>query len=98
MDKAKINELKAIASVAEKSYNTEQARLVDAGFKSAQRYILLKVLKAEADATAAVYRKFANSQIMRELDKMIAEDRPAREAAARARSPWKQAKFDAAKA
>ncbi len=98
MNTTKINELKQVAEAAQAAYTTEQARLVAAGFKSQERYGLLKAAKAAADQAHAAYAKFAKGQISRELDKIIAADLPARQAAARARSPWKQAKFDAANA
>ncbi len=96
MNHTKINELKQAAEAAHAAYTTEQARLVEAGFKSAERYAMLKDLKAASDAAHAAYAKYAKGQINRELVRIIEADRPAREAGARARSAWKQAKFDAA--
>ena len=96
MNQAKINELKAIAAEAGKKYDDEKARLSAIGLKSKERYELLKPLKAAADQAHAEYAKFAKGQIAKELDKIIATDLPNRQAAARARSPWKQAKYDAA--
>jgi len=96
MNTTKIEALKATAEVASAAYEAEKARLTAAGFKSAERYVMLKVLKAAEDAACKVYRDFANGQIKLELNKIIAAGAPARAAAARARSPWKQAKFDAA--
>lgn len=97
MNQAKIDALKQVSEIAHAALNAEKDRLTAAGFKSQERYTMLKDLKASADKAHAEYSKFAKSQISRELDKIIAADRPAREAAARARSPWKQAKYDAAK-
>ncbi len=98
MNQEKINVLKRAAEVAHAALNAEQARLVDAGFKSQERYTMLKDLKSSADAAHSVYAKFAKGQISRALDDIIEADRPAREAGARGRSAWKQAKFDAANA
>lgn len=96
MNSAKIEALKEVAAAANAAYTTEQARLVAAGVKSNDRYLLLKPLKAAADAAHAAYSKSAKGQINRTLVAIIEADRPAREAGARARSAWKQAKFDAA--
>ena len=95
MNTTKIAALKQVAEQAQAAYTTEQARLVEAGLKSAQRYELLKPLKAAADAAHAELKKYAHGQINRSLVAIIEADRPAREAAARARSPWKAAKFAA---
>jgi hypothetical protein len=95
MNTTKIEALKQAAEQAQAAYTTEQARLVEAGLKSAQRYELLKPLKAAADAAHAEYAKYAKGQINRALTAIIEADRPAREAAARARSLWKAAKFAA---
>ena len=98
MNAAKIEALKQVAATAHNAYETEQARLVTLGLKSNERYAALKSLKAVADTTHAEYSKFTKGQISRELCAIIASGKPARDAAARARSPWKQAKFDAAQA
>lgn len=98
MNQAKINELKAASEVAHAVLNDEQARLVAAGYKSAERYQMLKTLKAAADAAHAAYAKYAKGQINRELTKIIAAAKPANDAAARSRSAWKQAKYDATQA
>lgn len=95
MNTSKIDALKLISEKAHAALNSEQSRLVDAGFKSAQRYIMLKEFKADADKAHAEYSAFAKGQIKGELNKIIAADRPARAASARSRSAWKQAKFDA---
>ena len=97
MNQAQIDTLKQVSEAAHAAYESEKARLTEAGFKSQERYTMLKDLKAAADKAHAEYSKFTKGQISRELDKIIAADSPIREAAARARSPWKQAKFDAAK-
>lgn len=96
MNTIKINELKQVAQTASQAYESEKARLTAAGFKSAERYVMLKDLKAVEDAACSALRKFSTNEIKKELNKIIREDAPARAAAARARSPWKQAKFDAA--
>lgn len=96
MNEAKINELKVIATEADKAHEDEKARLTSLGLKSQTRYELLKQLKAASDKAHAEYSKFAKNQIAKELDKIIANDLPNRQAAARARSPWKQAKYEAA--
>ena len=96
MNIAKIEALKQIAAVAENAYTTEQTRLVALGLKSNERYAALKGLKAATNIAHAEYSKFAKGQINRELCAIIAFTKPAHDAAARARSPWKQAKFDAA--
>lgn len=97
MNKEQIEGLKAVSEAAHSAYNAEKDRLTAAGFKSAERYALLKPLKAVADAAHASYSKAAVARIKRELDKIIAQDRPNQEAEARARSAWKQAKYDASK-
>jgi len=96
MNTAKIQALKQAAAAAQIVYSAEQGRLTELGFKSQARYAALKPLRAVADAAHTAYAKFANNEIKTELDIIIEADRPAREAAARARSPWKQAKFNAA--
>lgn len=96
MNQAKINTLKAAAEAAHAAYTAESERLTAAGFKSGERYNLLKPLKAAADAAHAEYAKYAKGQIGKALDAIIRADQPARAAAARARSPWKAAKFAAA--
>ncbi|OGO33086.1 MAG: hypothetical protein A2Z03_02140 [Chloroflexi bacterium RBG_16_56_8] len=96
MNTAKIAELKKIAEQAGAAHEAEKNRLAAQGLKSQVRYELLKPLKASADAAHAEYAKFAKGQISKELNKIIAADLPNRQAAARARSPWKQAKYDAA--
>lgn len=95
MNTTKIAALKQAAEQAQAAYTTEQARLVEASLKSAQRYELLKPLKAAADAAHAEYAKYAKGQINRSLTAIIEADKPARQEAARARSPWKAAKFAA---
>lgn len=90
---AKIEALKQVAAVAQAAFEAEKDRLTALGFKSKERYEALKGLKADLDAKHAAYVKFAKGEIRTELDKIIEADRPAREAAARARSPWKQAKY-----
>lgn len=96
MNQAKIDQLKQAAKKANDAYSCEKARLVALGMKSQERYTLLKELKAVADSAHAEYVKYTHGQIKGELDKIIAADLPARQAAARARSAWKQAKFEAA--
>lgn len=95
MNDAKIANLKAAAEAAINAHNDEKARLASLGLKSQERYELLKSLKVTADAAHAKYVKFAHGQIKSELNKIIAADLPNRQAAARSRSAWKQAKFDA---
>jgi hypothetical protein len=98
MNQAQIDTLKQVAAQANEAYTTEQARLVEAGLKSQARYELLKPLKAAADKAHAEYSVYAKGEIRKELNKIIREDAPIRAAAARARSPWKMAKYQAAKA
>ena len=93
MNRTKIEELKAVADAAAAAHDAEQSRLVAAGLKSAERYKLLKPLQTARDDAHAVYAKYAKGQINRELVKIINADRPIKEAAARARSAWKMAKF-----
>ena len=97
MNQAQINILKQVAAEANAAYNIKKDELTAAGVKSQDRYTMLKDLKAAADKAHAEYSKYARGQINRDLVKIIEADRPNREAAARARSAWKQAKFDAAK-
>ena len=96
MNQAKIDSIKATSAAAHAVLNAEQARLVEAGLKSKERYELLKPLKASADAAHAEYSKYSIGQIKGELNKIIAAGAPARAAASRSRSAWKQAKFDTA--
>ena len=98
MNTTKIAALKQLLDTAASAHDSERDRLAALGLKSGERYLLLKPLKAAVDAANAAYVKFTHGQISGELDAIIEADRPAREAAARARSPWKQAKFDAANA
>lgn len=98
MNNAKIADLKQVLDAAVAVHDTERERLAAAGLKSGERYLWLKPLKAAVDAANRAYVDYAHRQIRSELDQIIAEDRPAREAAARGRSPWKQAKFDARRA
>jgi hypothetical protein len=95
MNQAQIATLKQAAAQANEAYTTEQARLVEAGLKSKARYELLKPLKAAADSTAATWAAAVKGKIRKELNKIIREDAPIRAAAARARSPWKMAKYQA---
>lgn len=95
MNQAKISELKKAAAKAFAAHEAEKARLIAAGIKSNARYELLKDLKSASDAAHAESLKFSTGQIKKELNRIIAEDIPARQAAARARSPWKQAKYEA---
>lgn len=97
MNHAKIESLKAASEAASKAHEDEKGRLAGLGLKSQERYELLKPLKAAANAAHSEYAKFTNGQIKAELNKIIAADLPNRQAAARSRSAWKQAKFDASK-
>jgi len=94
MNCTKIEELKSIAAAAAAAHDAEQSKLVAMGLKSAERYKLLKPLQTARDETHAVYAKYAKGQINMELVKIIKADRPAKEAAARARSAWKMAKHN----
>lgn len=96
MNTTKIAALRQTLDGAVAAHDAERDRLAALGLNSKARYELLKPLKAAVDSANSDLNKFAKSQINRELDKIIEANRPAREAAARARSPWKQAKFDAA--
>ena len=98
MNRPKISELKQSAEAAQAAYTAEQSRLVAYGLRSQERYAALQPLKAAADAAHAAYVKVAHAEIKGELNKIIREDAPARAAAARARSPWKQAKHAARRA
>ena len=80
MNQAKINELKQASEVAHTAYDAEKARLTAAGFKSQERYTMLKDLKAAADKAHAEYSKFAKGQISKELDKIISAQTPAQRA------------------
>ena len=92
------NELKAIAETAAKAHDDENARLVALGLNSKARYPLLKDLREAKNAAWSAYVTGAHRYVRKELDKMIAADRPARKAAELARSPWKSAKAAAAAA
>lgn len=98
MTTSKIAALKQTAEADQAALVAETARLTTLGMKSADRYQALKSLKAVADASYAVYRTFATAQVYRAMDAVIATNAPARTAAARSRSSWKQAKFYAASA
>ncbi len=98
MNTVKIEALKQTAEQAQAAYTIERARLIEAGYKSQDRYTMLKNLKAAADVAHAEYAKFAKGQIHKELTKIIEADKPMRQAAARERSAWKMAKFNAAQA
>lgn len=80
MYQAQIDFLKQAASTAGAAYDAEKARLTVEGFKSQDRYIMLKGLKAEADKAHAEYSNFAKRQIARELDKIIAAQTPTQRA------------------
>ena len=80
MNQAKIEELKAMSEAAHLELSAEQARLTAEGFKSQQRYSMLKDLKAAANLAHAEYSKFAKGQISQELDKIIAKQTPAQRA------------------
>jgi hypothetical protein len=80
MNQAKINELKAASDAAHLALNAEQARLTAEGFKSKQRYVMLKDLKASADLAHAEYAKYTKGQISHALDKIIAVQTPAQRA------------------
>ena len=92
------NPHQAAASAACAAYNAEKDRLTALGYKSAERYVLLTDLKAAEDAACKLARDAANFFIKKELNKIIHAGAPSRAAAARARSPWKQAKFAAQQA
>ncbi len=95
MNTTKIAALKQSLDIAVAVHDAERDRLATIGLNSKARYEQLKPLKAAVDAANSAYVKFTHGQISRELDTIIEAGRPAREVAARARSPWKQAKFDA---
>lgn len=80
MNHTQIEALKQVSATAHRALNAEQDRLVAAGFKSKERYAMLKDLKAVADKAHAEYSKFAKGQISRELDKIIAAQTPAQRA------------------
>lgn len=98
MNTTKIAAMKQVLDTAAAAHDAERDRLAALGLNSKARYEQLKSLKAAVDAANSAYVKFTNGQICRKLDAIIAAGAPARAAAARARSPWKQAKFDAANA
>lgn len=98
MNQGKIEILKQKAAQANAAYSARQAELVAAGYKSQERYSMLKELKTAADAAHSEYANFAKGQILKELNEIIAADRPMKEAAARERSAWKMHKYNAAQA
>jgi hypothetical protein len=71
-DQAKLDALKAAAVPAFAAYEAERVRLVAAGVKSQERYVLLKDLKTKSDQTHAAWVALSNKLINRELDKHIA--------------------------
>jgi len=89
-----VQSLKQAAQAALASHDAERDRLAALGLNSQERYALLKPFKTAADTAHAAYVKFTHGQIKGELDAIIRADAPARAAAARSRSPWKQAKFE----
>lgn len=70
-DQARLDVLKAAAEPAFAAYEAERVRLVAAGFKSQERYALLKDLKAASDTTHRAWVDLSNSLIKRELNKVI---------------------------
>ena len=80
MNRTQIETLKQVSEAAHATLNAEQSRLAAAGFKSQERYTMLKDLKAAADKAHAEYSKFAKGQISLELDKIIATQSPAQRA------------------
>lgn len=75
-DQAKLDALKALAEPAFSAYEAERVRLVAAGFKSQERYVLLKDLKAASDTTHRAWVDLSNSLIKRELNKVIRGETP----------------------
>jgi len=84
--------LKTVAEAAAKAHDDENARLVAQGLNSKARYPMLKELRDAKDAAWAAYVKGAHTFVRKELDKVIAEGRPARKEAELSRSAWKRAK------
>lgn len=72
MNKAKIEQLKAVLDAASNAYNAKKDELVATGLNSKQRYEVLKPLKAAEDAANAEYVKYTHGQIKRELHKICA--------------------------
>ena len=89
---AQVTAMKQSLDQATTAYNTEQARLVESGLKSQERYEALKPLKAAQDAANRAYVDAAHGSIKKELNKIIAADAPRRRAEKLARSTWKAAK------
>lgn len=89
---AKLNELKQVLDAAQSAYVSEQARLVEAGLKSRERYEALRSLKSAVDAANREYVDAAHDAVRKECNKIIRADAPRRRAEKLARSPWKQAK------
>jgi len=75
-DQAKLDALKAAAEPAFAAYEAARLRLVAAGVKSQDRYVLLKELKATSDTTHAAWVALSNKLIKRELDKVIGGETP----------------------
>lgn len=71
MNTDKINQLKAAAEAAHAALQAETKRLVAAGFKSQERYQMLKAQKDAAAALHAEYVRYTHGQINRELVKII---------------------------
>ena len=80
MNSTQIVALKQVSELAHAALNAEQQRLVAAGFKSQERYAMLKDLKSSADKAHAEYSKFVKSEIMGELKKIIAKQTPVQRA------------------
>jgi len=80
MNRNQIATLKQALDVATAAYEAEKTRLIDAGMKSADRYVALKTLKAAQDNANRAYVNFAHGQIRNELDKIISAQTPAQRA------------------
>lgn len=77
MNQAKIQQLKSVLDAATAAYEEKRDELIAAGFKSKDRYGMLKSLKANQDSANAAYNKYAKGQINMALCKIIAADKKA---------------------
>ena len=90
-----ISVLKTKLDNAVAELNLKIAELKEQGLKSKEVYAQTLELREVMNKANSAYVSAANSSVKKELNKIIAGDLPNRKAAERARSPWKQAKFDA---
>lgn len=75
-----LEQLKQISDAAAKQYNEEAARLTELGYKSKERYVMLKEFKSALDVAHTATYKASTKHVCNELDKIIAKQTPAQRA------------------